>query len=57
MPEVLVRARISDEHMREYEAEARRCGVTVEELVQRTVNCLLAELELEERECREISTS
>jgi hypothetical protein len=57
MPEVLVRARISDEHLREYEGEAQRRGVTVAELVQQTVNCLLAELELEERECREVSTS
>jgi hypothetical protein len=57
MPEIWVCARISDEHLREYEAEACRQGVTVRELVQQTVNCLLAELESEERNCHEVSTS
>jgi hypothetical protein len=33
-----------------YEGEARRQGVPVERLVQQTVNCLLRELEEEERE-------
>ena len=50
MPEVMVKARISEEFLREYEAEARRRGVEVEELVEQTVNCLLRELEEEEAE-------
>lgn len=50
MPEVVVRARISERHLREYEAEARRQGVPVEQLVEQTVNCLLAELEREQEE-------
>jgi len=57
MPEVLVHAQVSEEHLREYEAEARRQGVSVEQLVEQTVNCLLAELEQEERECHEVDAS
>lgn len=53
MPEIRVKARISEEHFRAYQAEARRRGVPVEMLVQQTVNCLLEELEREEEECRE----
>ena len=53
MPEVRVKAKVSEEHFRAYQAEARRQGVPVERLVQQTVNCLLAELEQEEAECRE----
>lgn len=54
--EVRVKARISADHFRAYQKEARRRGVPVEQLVQQTVNCLLAELEREEAECREAIT-
>jgi hypothetical protein len=54
MPEVTVRARISEQHLRDYEAEARRQGVPVETLVEQTVNCLLAELEREQEECWDV---
>lgn len=54
MREVRVKARVSDEHFRAYQAEARRRGVPVETLVEHTVNCLLEELEREENECREV---
>jgi hypothetical protein len=57
MPEVTVKARISEEHLRAYQAEARRQGVPVTVLVQQTVNCLIEELEREQRECQEIVTS
>ncbi len=50
MPEVLVKAHISDEQLREYEGEARRRGLDVQQLVEQTVNCLLRELEEEEAE-------
>lgn len=48
MHRVNVWAELSDQHYQAYEAEAARRGVTVEELVQQTVNCLLKELEQEE---------
>lgn len=57
MPEVKVRATISEEHYRAYQAEARRQGVPVSQLVQQTVNCLLRELEREQDQCLEIVTS
>jgi hypothetical protein len=57
MPEVVVTARISEEHLRAYEAEARRQGVPVAMLVEQTVNCLIRELESEQRGCPEIVTS
>ena len=50
MQKVQVWAELSDEHYHAYEAEAKRRGVTVEELVQQTVNCLLREMEEEEEE-------
>jgi predicted HicB family RNase H-like nuclease len=53
MPEVKVEARISEEHLRAYEVEARQRGVPVAQLVQQTVNTLLAELERAEEACRE----
>ncbi|NIQ57294.1 MAG: hypothetical protein GWN71_29045 [Gammaproteobacteria bacterium] len=53
MPEINVKARISEKHFRAYQAEARRQGVPVETLVEQTVNCLMAELEREEEDCRE----
>lgn len=52
MPEIMVHAHVSEQHLREYQAEARRQGVPVERLVEQTVNCLLAELEGEEEEIR-----
>jgi len=50
MRKVQVWAELTDEHYRAYEAEAKRRDVTVDELVQHTVNCLLRELEEEEEE-------
>lgn len=50
MHRVSVWAELSDEHFKAYQAEAKRRGVTVEELVQQTVNCLLRELEQEEED-------
>jgi hypothetical protein len=57
MPEVDVKATISEEHYRAYAAEAHRQGVPVEHLVQQTVNCLLRELERDQEQCLEIVTS
>jgi hypothetical protein len=57
MPEVIVKARISEEHLRAYKAEARRQGVPVAVLVQQTVNCLIRSWRREQRECQEIVTS
>jgi hypothetical protein len=51
MPKVHVWAELSDEMFESYSAEARRQHVDVEQLVQQTVNCLIRELEDEEREC------
>jgi hypothetical protein len=51
MHKVRVWAELSDEHYKAYEAEAKRRGVSVEELVQQTVNCLLRELEEEADDC------
>jgi hypothetical protein len=48
MHRVQVWAELSDQHHRAYECEAKRRGVTVEELVEQTVNCLLRELERDE---------
>jgi hypothetical protein len=53
MVEVRVKATVSEEHFRAYQAEARRRGVPVEQLIQHTVNCLLAEMEQEAEDCRE----
>lgn len=50
MHRVEVTAELSDEMYDAYRAEARRQGVDVERLVQQTVNCLIRELEAEERE-------
>jgi hypothetical protein len=50
MRKVQVWAEISDEHFRAYEKEAERRQVTVEELIEQTVNCLLRELEREEED-------
>jgi hypothetical protein len=50
MQRVQVWAQLSDETHHAYECEARRRGVTIETLVEQTVNCLLKELEREENE-------
>lgn len=50
MHRIPVTAELSDEMYGAYEGEARRQGVAIERLVQQTVNCLLRELEAEERE-------
>ncbi|UCF41020.1 MAG: hypothetical protein JSW43_01385 [Gemmatimonadota bacterium] len=50
MRKVRVWAELSEEAFHAYEGEARRRGVEVETLVEQTVNCLLQELEREEKE-------
>jgi hypothetical protein len=50
MHKVRVWAELSDEMFHSYEGEAQRQGVKVEALIQQTVNCLIKELEEEERE-------
>ena len=50
MPKIRIEAEISNEHLRAYEDEARREGVSVETLVEKTVNVLLQELEQEEND-------
>ena len=50
MRRVKVWAEVSEQHFRAYEKEAERRQVTVEELIQQTVNCLLRELEREEED-------
>ena len=51
MCRVQVWAELTEEHYHAYQLEAKRQGVSVEELVEKTVNCLLKELEREETEC------
>ncbi len=53
VPRVNVWAEVSERHFHAYEAEARRRGVPVENLVQLTVNSLLRELERDEEEDRD----
>lgn len=48
MPKVPVLAEVSEQHLRAYQEEARRRGVTPESLVEQTVNVLLREMEHEE---------
>jgi len=50
MHSVHVLAELSDEMYHAYEGEAARRGVSIESLIQQTVNCLLHELEQEEKE-------
>ena len=50
MHKLQVWAELSDDKYEALEHEASRRGVPVEALVERTVNCLLHELEDEERE-------
>ncbi len=57
MPEVVVKAKISEAHLLAYQSEAKRRGVPVEKLVQHTVNCLLREWERQQAECLETATS
>lgn len=53
VPRVRVWAEVSERHLHAYESEARRRGVSVENLVQQTVNNLLRELERDEEEDRD----
>ncbi len=58
MHKVRVWAELSDEMFHAYEGEARRQGVALTSLVQQTVNCLIRELEEEERaELGDVRTS
>ncbi len=50
MPKVKIEAELSDEFYRAYEREAKRKGVKMKDLVERTVNGLLEELEHDEEE-------
>ncbi len=50
MPKVTIEAELSEEFYRAYEREAKRKGVKMKELVERTVNDLLEELEREEED-------
>jgi hypothetical protein len=50
MHRIRVWAELSDEKYHDFEGEARRQGVKIDELIERTVNCLLRELERDERE-------
>jgi hypothetical protein len=50
MHQVQIKAELSDAFYRAYEAEARRQGVKVEQLLEQTVNTLLKELEKEEED-------
>jgi hypothetical protein len=54
MHKVRVWAELSDEMFHSYEGEAQRQGVKVEALIQQTVNCLIKELEEEERESESV---
>jgi len=47
---IRVWAELSDDMFEAYEAEAQRQGVTIESLIQQTVNCLIKELDAEEHE-------
>lgn len=50
MPKIRIDAEITEEHLRAYEDEAKREGVPVEALVEKTVNVLLRELEQDEKD-------
>ncbi|MHB8838751.1 MAG: hypothetical protein ACYC7F_07335 [Gemmatimonadaceae bacterium] len=50
MPKIRIEAEITEAHLRAYQEEARRQGVSVETLVEQTVNVLLRELEQEEED-------
>lgn len=51
MPKVQIWVDVKEEHFHRYQGEAKRRGVSVESLVEHTVNCLLKEFEEEERDC------
>lgn len=50
MPKVKIEAELSEEFFRAYERQAKRKGVKVEDLVEKTVNGLLEDLEHEEED-------
>ena len=50
MPKLQIWAKISEAHLRAYESEAQRRGVSVESLVEQTVNQLMRDLERGEQE-------
>ncbi len=50
MPKLTIEAELSEEFYRAYEREAKRKGVNMKDLVERTVNGLLEELEHDEEE-------
>jgi hypothetical protein len=50
MHKIPVTVELTDQMFDAYEGEARRQGVELERLVEQTVNCLVRELEEEERE-------
>lgn len=50
MPSVRVNVNLSEEHYRDFEAEAKRRGVPIESLVEQMTQALVRELEDEERE-------
>jgi hypothetical protein len=50
MHRIRVWAELSDEKYHDFEGEAKRQGVQIEELVEQTVNCLLRELERDEEQ-------
>jgi hypothetical protein len=50
MPKLKIEAELSEEFYRAYEREAKRKGVEMKDLVERTVNGLLEELEHEEED-------
>jgi hypothetical protein len=50
MPKVTLHVDIDPEHYEAYRSEARRRGVTVESLIEQTVEGMLGELQREELE-------
>ena len=50
MPKVELHVHVDPEHFEAYRSEARRRGVTVESLIEQTVEGMLGELEREESE-------
>ncbi len=45
MPKVTIEAELSERLLRAYQQEAERKGLKVEELIEKTVNNLIAEME------------
>jgi len=50
MPTVRICVDITEDHLRAYQGEAKRRGVSVEDLVQQMVQGLVEELDRDERE-------